>query len=429
MSFNKRGNRWLGKADVIVLVCILFAIYWAISTNTRPPIYPVEAFFAESPRTNFQVSPDGKWLGFLETDLDAEGNSIRGLFVRSITAGIPGPAAKKILDERDGLIKAYFWKSPSTVLVHQEIAGGYQSAIIAVDMKGDVVAANTATFEAGALRQESTLPQDPNRALISRYVQADGASALMRVDIRHGRHAQGGALAVLSTRFRDRLGDGELVVSSSNLEETLYVLRVSSDRDAGREYLLHAPTETLTKLTVDAEMIPPMALAGAAPVAYAARDGRGIDGYLTLPVGIEGKDLPCIVMPQAEPWSRDRWKYNPIVQLFANRGYCVMQINYRESIVHGRSFREPGMGQLELAMEDDIEDASKWLIETGVADANRIGIFGMDHGGYAAISGATKLKYMIKAGDSGGFKNAADKLQFYHSMIRFFDANLTFIQE
>jgi len=123
------------------------------------------------------------------------------------------------------------------------------------------------------------------------------------------------------------------------------------------------------------------------PVTYTARDGLVVHGYLTLPVGVEAKNLPLIVNPHGGPWVRDDWGFDPEVQLLANRGYAVLQMNYRGSTGYGRKFWEAGFGQWGKAMQDDITDGVQEMIKRGVADPKRVGIYGGSYGGYATLAG------------------------------------------
>jgi len=115
-----------------------------------------------------------------------------------------------------------------------------------------------------------------------------------------------------------------------------------------------------------------------------------IHGYLTLPRGGGGKNLPVVMYIHGGPWARDQWGYEPNVQFLANRGYAVMQVNYRASTGYGKKYlnagnREWGTG----AMQHDVTDAVHWLIEQGIADPKRVGIFGGSYGGYATLAGVT----------------------------------------
>ena len=125
------------------------------------------------------------------------------------------------------------------------------------------------------------------------------------------------------------------------------------------------------------------------PISYQSRDGLTIHGYLTLPAGRDPKNLACIVNPHGGPWARDGWGYNPEVQFLANRGFCVLQMNFRGSTGYGRRFWEAGFGQWGLKMQDDISDGVAWLVKQGIADPKRVGIYGASYGGYATLAGVT----------------------------------------
>lgn len=121
-------------------------------------------------------------------------------------------------------------------------------------------------------------------------------------------------------------------------------------------------------------------------VTYKARDGLQIPAYLTLPKGREAKGLPLIVMPHGGPYGvRDELSYNDEVQLLANRGYAVLQPNYRGSGGYGRAFSALGRGQIGRKMQDDIDDAMDWAVAEGIADRDRVCVVGGSYGGYAAL--------------------------------------------
>jgi dipeptidyl aminopeptidase/acylaminoacyl peptidase len=126
------------------------------------------------------------------------------------------------------------------------------------------------------------------------------------------------------------------------------------------------------------------------PIEYTSRDGLTIYGYLTLPKGYtmeNAKNLPAVVNPHGGPWARDQWGFNPEVQLLANRGYAVFQMNFRGSTGYGRKFWEASFKQWGKTMQDDITDGVNWLIDKGIADKERIAIYGGSYGGYATLAG------------------------------------------
>ncbi len=112
-------------------------------------------------------------------------------------------------------------------------------------------------------------------------------------------------------------------------------------------------------------------------------------GYLTLPLGRDPKNLPVVVNPHGGPWARDVWGYDPEVQFLANRGYAVLQMNFRGSTGYGRKFWEASFKQWGKKMQDDITDGVQWLIKQGVADPKRVAIYGGSYGGYATLAGVT----------------------------------------
>ncbi len=181
----------------------------------------------------------------------------------------------------------------------------------------------------------------------------------------------------------------QINLQSLTKAEDKFIVAASNDRTPGSRYIYDAKANSLSKL---ADINPKIAEADMAPtksISYKSRDGLTIHGYLTLPVGREAKALPCVVNPHGGPWARDVWGYNPEVQFLANRGYCVLQMNFRGSTGYGRAFWEASFGQWGLKMQDDITDGVKWLVDQGVADATRVGIYGASYGGYATLAGVT----------------------------------------
>ena len=181
----------------------------------------------------------------------------------------------------------------------------------------------------------------------------------------------------------------EAIISDMNKNEDKIIIRTYSDRSLGAFYFYDANTNSLTKLSDVSPWINEIDMAEIKPIKYKSRDGLEINGYLTLPKGIEPKDLPVVVNPHGGPWHRDYWVYNPEVQFLANRGYAVLQMNFRGSTGYGREFLEVSFKQWGKTMQDDITDGVKWLINEGIADAKRIAIYGGSYGGYATLAGLT----------------------------------------
>ncbi len=187
--------------------------------------------------------------------------------------------------------------------------------------------------------------------------------------------------------LRKRLPGYEVAVTFNNKEEDILIVRTFSDRTLGAYYLYEKESGNLTKLAERNPWLNENELAPMKPISYKARDGLLIHGYLTLPLGKEPKNLPVVVNPHGGPWYRDTWGFNPEVQFLANRGYAVLQINFRGSTGYGREFWMKSFKQWGGAMQDDITDGVKWLIAEGIADPKRIAIYGGSYGGYATLAG------------------------------------------
>jgi dipeptidyl aminopeptidase/acylaminoacyl peptidase len=172
-------------------------------------------------------------------------------------------------------------------------------------------------------------------------------------------------------------------------EEDKFVVAATSDRTPGSRYLFDAKTKELTKLVDVAPWLKEDQLAPMKPIEYKSRDGLVIHGYLTLPLARDPKNLPTVMIPHGGPWARDEWGYDPEVQFLANRGYAVLQVNFRGSTGYGRKFWEASFGQWGKRMQDDLTDGVQWLIKQGIADSKRVAIYGGSYGGYATLAGVT----------------------------------------
>ena len=158
------------------------------------------------------------------------------------------------------------------------------------------------------------------------------------------------------------------------------------ENDPGALYVFTPETKQLNQFAELRSRVDFRQLARPMPVSYEARDGTDIRAYLTLPRGREAKDLPLIIMPHGGPYGvRDQLRYDDDVQLLANRGYAVLQPNYRGSGGYGRAFSRLGRGQIGRAMQDDLDDAMDWAVEQGFAAADKVCVVGGSYGGYAAL--------------------------------------------
>lgn len=177
------------------------------------------------------------------------------------------------------------------------------------------------------------------------------------------------------------------------------IVVATSDRNRPCYYYLDLKNNKMLLLGYQNDKINPDEMAPMKPVTFTARDGMVIHAYLTLPVGRPHRKLPLIVHPHGGPFGiRDSWGYNPEVQFYANRGYAVIQVNYRGSGGYGRAFEEAGYRQWGLKMQNDLTDAVKWTVDQGYVDANRVGISGASYGGYAALAGLVYTPELYKLG-------------------------------
>lgn len=160
--------------------------------------------------------------------------------------------------------------------------------------------------------------------------------------------------------------------------------------DPGRYFLLDRKSAQMHAVVDPYPAIDPAQLADVRWVHYTARDGLRIPAYLTLPKGRDATNLPLILMPHGGPFERDHWEYNSLLQFLANRGYAVLQPQFRGSTGHGKDFVAKGYGEWGRRMQDDLDDGVDWLVGSGQVDPKRVCIVGASYGGYAAMWGAIR---------------------------------------
>ncbi|MBX7153481.1 MAG: S9 family peptidase [Candidatus Kapaibacterium sp.] len=189
------------------------------------------------------------------------------------------------------------------------------------------------------------------------------------------------------TRLTELLPNTEVSVIDHNEDETKLIVVTYSDRNSGTYYYYDTTTDALTLLSESRPWLNENDMAEMQCVQYTTRDGLTVHGYLSLPVGVEPKNLPVIMFPHGGPWVRDNWGFDGRVQFLCNRGYAVLKMNYRGSTGYGRAFWEASFKQWGGTMQNDITDAVHWLVNTGVADPKRVAILGGSYGGYAVLAG------------------------------------------
>ena len=181
----------------------------------------------------------------------------------------------------------------------------------------------------------------------------------------------------------------DVAVVDMDDDEKRVIFATYGDRMRGVYYFYDRATDKLEKLADLAPWLKEEQMAPMTPVQFTSRDGLTIHGYLSLPLGVEPKGLPLVVIPHGGPSARDGWGFDSEAQFLANRGAAVLQVNFRGSTGYGKAFWEAGFKQWGKGMQNDVTNGVRWLIDQGIADEKRVAIYGGSYGGYAALAGAT----------------------------------------
>jgi dipeptidyl aminopeptidase/acylaminoacyl peptidase len=185
------------------------------------------------------------------------------------------------------------------------------------------------------------------------------------------------------------LRDGDFQVADRDLADQTWVVAFTMDNGPVYYYAYERKTKKGTLLFSDRPALEKLKLAKMEPVSFKARDGLTVHGYLSTPPGIDAKKLPMVLYVHGGPWYRDSWGYNPSVQWATNRGYAVLQVNFRGSTGYGKEFVNAANREWGGKMHDDLLDAVKWAVDRGVADPQKVAIMGGSYGGYATLVGMT----------------------------------------
>lgn len=180
-------------------------------------------------------------------------------------------------------------------------------------------------------------------------------------------------------------------MTSWSKDKNVIMVWTGDSNDPGRYYMFLPGTGQMSRYFVPHPNLKPQDLAKTQSVSYKARDGLDIPGYLTLPKGRDTKNLPLVILPHGGPFEvRDDMSFNTEVQFLANRGYAVLQPNFRGSGGYGKAFSDKGYGQFGRTMQDDLDDGMDWLVKQGIVDPKRVCLVGSSYGGYAALWGAIR---------------------------------------
>lgn len=189
----------------------------------------------------------------------------------------------------------------------------------------------------------------------------------------------------------------QITLGSHSKDEKVWVLTAYSDTDPGSTYVWDRSARTLKLQYRIREELPRDALSQRKPYSFPSSDGLLIHGYLTLPKGLAARNLPLVVWPHGGPWAEDVYGYDTYAQFLANRGYAVLQPNFRGSTGYGKRFLNAGNGQWGRKMQDDLTWGVKALIRAGIVDPKRVGIGGGSYGGYATLAGVAFTPHLYAA--------------------------------
>jgi dipeptidyl aminopeptidase/acylaminoacyl peptidase len=186
-----------------------------------------------------------------------------------------------------------------------------------------------------------------------------------------------------------RFPGANIGLGSSTADDRRWLVSVTSDVNPGEVYLFDRASGDLTLQYRSRPKLDSAQLATTRAITYKSSDGLEIPAFLTLPRGVAATNLPVVALPHGGPWARDYWGFNPLAQFLANRGYAVLQPNFRGSTGYGKRFLNAGNREWGQKMQDDITWGVRSLVAQGVADPKRVGIMGGSYGGYATLAGVT----------------------------------------
>ena len=202
-------------------------------------------------------------------------------------------------------------------------------------------------------------------------------------------------------KIRAALPTGDLFFRIPSKDDRIWIVKTIMDTDNGPNYLYDRTTGKVELLYRPYPNLPVEHMSSVKAVRYKARDGVEVPAYLTLPKGVTAKNLPAVIMPHGGPWARDQWGFDGVAQFLANRGYAVLQPNFRGSTGFGKKYLNLGNDQWGTGtMQHDLSDGVKWLVDQGIADPKKIAIMGGSYGGYATLAGVAFTPELYAAGVS-----------------------------
>jgi dipeptidyl aminopeptidase/acylaminoacyl peptidase len=264
---------------------------------------------------------------------------------------------------------------------------------------GDVPSLVRMNARSGAV--EETIASDPKAQIWCLMDQTLYTTPLVLLAPRTGR-VEAAAFNYLVTEWRavdpalqadldilKNYRSGVFLISSRDRADDKWTILYFDEAGSDAEALFDRNAKTLKLLSEDRPVSAASKPASMKAVIIKSRDGMDLPSYLMLPMGVEPRNLPLVLLVHGGPWTRDEWGYDPESQWLANRGYASLKVNYRGSGGFGRAFLNAGTGQWRDAMQDDLVDAVRWAVGQGIADPKRVAISGGSFGGYAALAGVT----------------------------------------
>lgn len=191
---------------------------------------------------------------------------------------------------------------------------------------------------------------------------------------------------------------GDFDITSTTVDDQTWIVSYDADDGPATAYLYDRVNKKATYLYSNNSKLEKVKLARMEPIEYKAKDGLLIRGYLTLPIGVEPKNLPTVLLVHGGPWARDSWGYSGLVQFLANRGYAVLQVNFRGSTGYGKQFLNAGNREWAGKMHQDLIDGVDWVVNKGYANPKKVAIMGGSYGGYATLVGLTYTPEVFACG-------------------------------
>jgi dipeptidyl aminopeptidase/acylaminoacyl peptidase len=310
------------------------------------------------------------------------------LQVRAAQVATPdGGTEIRIRDTAKSPWKSWMKVGPEEILDFHDFTADGRGAILTSSIGNDTARVVERDIATGAEKLIASSPEvdagtlmiHPTRHVVQAVAFAPGRSRWTVVDPQVKADFEG----------IEKLSEGDFSLVNRNKADTHWLVSFTSDRGPVRYYDWDRAAKKGTFLFVHQPKLEGLQLGEMKPVVIKSRDGLSLNSYLTLPAGVSPRGLPLVLYVHGGPWARDSWGYSSTAQWFANRGYAVLQVNYRGSTGYGKKFLNAGNRQWGLKMHDDLIDAVDWAVQQGIADPQKVAIYGGSYGGYAALAGLT----------------------------------------